>query len=224
MSLRDTSLNIHRARMAELNLSAYYSTSMTNALNAKHGVTMIEVIVVFAIIAILLGLLLPAAHYARESARRAACASNLHQLGVAFKHLSQVHTHRRHTRPVPEGTVSGWAIEVLPFMEDADLANGLSGNPILDPASPLPLARKRPYLMTCPSGYDGDSSIATVPTSHYTRAGGLGDIRIDSRIPWVFSPTQSPGGPAALMPHGGGYNFIELHGENVQTVRFVMGD
>jgi prepilin-type N-terminal cleavage/methylation domain-containing protein len=192
----------------------------------KRGLTLIELVVVLATIAILLGLLFPAVHYARESARRATCASNLHQLGIAFDHLSQMQKGRKHI-PAPEGTVSGWAIEILPFIEDQNLADGLSGNPVLDPVSPLPLARKRPYLMTCPSGYDGDSNIATVPASHYTKYGSpvsLGDIRMDSRIPWVFSPIETKAGPFSQMPHGGGYNVIDFRGDSVQAVRFVAGD
>jgi len=60
------------------------------------GFTLVELLVVIAIIGILIALLLPAVQAAREAARRASCANNLHQIGVA---LNSFHNDQRKLPP-----------------------------------------------------------------------------------------------------------------------------
>ncbi len=50
---------------------------------AKRAFTLVEIIVVIAILALLIALLLPVFFHARKSARNTACLSNLRQLGLA---------------------------------------------------------------------------------------------------------------------------------------------
>lgn len=51
----------------------------------RHGLTLVELLVVVFIIGLLLALLMPAVQYSRESARRSHCLSNLRQVGLAMQ-------------------------------------------------------------------------------------------------------------------------------------------
>lgn len=94
------------------------------------GFTLVELLVVIAIIGILIALLLPAIQSAREAGRRANCASNLKNIGLALLNYEDVNGR------FPYGVKSsagrdhatgraawGWGSYILPFLEQEQLYN-----------------------------------------------------------------------------------------------------
>jgi len=116
---------------------------MSKNFELRRAITLLELLVVIAVIGILFCLLLPAVQRAREAARRAQCMNHLKQIGIAFHNHHD--THRafplggerppitRTWLPDPalgaggnvpailENQHWGWAYQLLPFIEQEHL-------------------------------------------------------------------------------------------------------
>jgi len=99
--------------------------------STKRGFTLVELLVVVAIIGILIGMLLPAVQQVREAARRTQCLNNLAQIGLAMHNneFSFGHLPAGVTDPtgpiqnVPKGQHVSWTIHLLRFMEQNGIAD-----------------------------------------------------------------------------------------------------
>src|SRR5262245_49610645 len=89
----------------------------------RPGFTLIEMLVVIAVIAILVSLLLPAVQWTREAANRTQCANNLKQIALAMHQYEHDFKSLPPSRILlPDLSSSGtWAVLILPYMEQGNL-------------------------------------------------------------------------------------------------------
>src|SRR5262245_34814876 len=88
----------------------------------RKGLTLIETVVVLAILAVLMAILIPAVQRARESALIVESTNNLRQIGLALHNLADTNQGR-----LPGAVSTGppfrseTFVEVLPYVERADI-------------------------------------------------------------------------------------------------------
>jgi prepilin-type N-terminal cleavage/methylation domain-containing protein len=100
-----------------------------NAGPRRCAFTLIELLVVITIIGILVALLLPAVQSAREAARRAQCATNLKQIGLAMHSYHAVDNcfpPAHIVNPVWDEESWGWSAFPLPYLEQTPLQDQLA--------------------------------------------------------------------------------------------------
>jgi prepilin-type N-terminal cleavage/methylation domain-containing protein/prepilin-type processing-associated H-X9-DG protein len=129
-------------------------------LDRRSAFTLVELLVVIAVIGILVALLLPAVQAARESARRTQCVNNLKQIGIACQNYHDA------TRSLPPGYLAagpytdggtdttpgwGWQAFLLPSMEHRTVYDSITFTlPIEHPSNAQAVQTWiAPYL--CPS-------------------------------------------------------------------------
>lgn len=88
------------------------------------GFSIVELLIVLAVVTFLIGLLLPALQAAREASRRAVCQNNLRQIALSILNYEEVinalpvGARSQHSQP-SQGSTHGvsWWVEVLPHLE-----------------------------------------------------------------------------------------------------------
>lgn len=185
-----------------------------NNLNRRSGFTLVELLVVMAIIGILVSLLLPAVQAAREAARRSECQNNLKQLGLAAHHFHD--TYKRlpsSVRPggaTPLPRIAGLTF-LLPFIEQQNAYDKYDQTVNWSHVNNLPVTSKQIHGFQCPSTpepkrLDGDPQLSPwtplVAVTDYSPT-----IGVDQRLKSANLVDEAGNG---LMPKNGEPRFADV--------------
>jgi prepilin-type processing-associated H-X9-DG protein/prepilin-type N-terminal cleavage/methylation domain-containing protein len=89
-------------------------------MRARSAFTLVELLIVIAIIGALIALLLPAVQAARAAARRSQCANNMRQVGLAIHQYALVHNGRFPSMAHNHDVEEAWVYTLAPYMESVD--------------------------------------------------------------------------------------------------------
>jgi len=173
------------------------STSQTRltglSFSAGQGFSLLELLIVIAIIGILVGMLLPGVQSIREAARRLQCAGQIQQQSLAMLNFESAHQHFPPGIDFPSNTM--WSAFLLPFMDQENLHASLDLNgPWVaslgaNQANINSLQARLPY-MQCPSAglpeseFDSFVNNVRTPSCYLACSSGLLD-REAGDFPWA---------------------------------------
>lgn len=161
----------------------------------RTGFTLVEMLVVIAIIGVLAALLIPAIQAARESARRTTCQNNLKQIAFSVQQYhSQYHV-------FPPGRLGGrtqhsWAPALLTYMEEESIASIYNWKVSWNDPSNQEAITTPVEVFACPSTPGGDDRLDQVAPgikaaiSDYAPVGGLHPVA----LPQLNPQPKSAGG------------------------------
>ncbi len=193
----------------------------------RSGFTLIELLVVISIIALLIGILLPALGAARNTARTAVCLSNVRQLTIGA--VSFAADHKQHIQATSESdiikayaayrdknefrndsgrTAKDWASALIPYMGGSSQTTFLDADPQVA------------NIFTCPS--DPDLDLAD-PGHEFTLNLGAGNKRISYGVNVDVASIPDTSGNFGLINFGAQVGVVKPDGAGGFTTTASLG-
>lgn len=170
--------------------------------SATRGFTLVELLVVVAIIGTLIALLLPAVQAAREAARRSSCENHLRQIGLALAAYADTGEELPVgcidcTLPPPSlpPKLTAWGVWLLPHLEEQAVFDRFDlTQPVYLPVN-RPAAKTVLPILLCPSTGGPTSAVLE---GAYTDYGGLAGLEGEPDEGTSSPDGEAPGSFATL--------------------------
>lgn len=197
----------------------------------RFGFSLVELLIVIAIMAVLAGLLLPAIQRVRESSQRARCLNNLKQLGVGL----QMHEQTYHVFPYaatdssnqgqPQ-TAHGTFVWLMPVIDQEGIFRNYDMSRNWSAAENLAVTQARLPMLICPSNpLPTQVTTNNRPPTDYAAVTSveLGTVAYDSNIiPFAYGGTKpATGSRLGLMQRNLRPKLGDVRDGTSQTIAFV---
>ncbi len=207
--------------------------SFQSASSRRLGFTLVELLVVVAIIGILVALLLPAVQAAREAARRTQCMNNLKQIGLGVHNYHDTHgtfpPGGVHTDPSGQGATNSrftnWAIAILPNLEQSSLYEEYNQNLYNWHPNNMPLLKTTLDVMTCPSDVETESLLVARGASEAIARGsykGVAGRRFRSGSAYFDYPGHADMVTSAERRMRGPLHFVGVGGFTCERLSSIL--
>ena len=190
-----------------MRLSYISEPESSTIMRVRNAFTIIELLVVLAIISVLVAIIMPAVQTARESARKTQCINNLKNIGVALLSYQSAY------KVLPPGTVrdynhpdatdtenesqnTSWVAHVLTQLEQPDKYDRLNFEAWEDPGvhwslTNTTVARIRLGVLLCPS--DASHPDTLIPLAGINYVANLGDRETNENPRRTANRIAAPG-------------------------------
>jgi len=111
------------------------------------GIVFSSIGILWTVVVLLIGMLLPAVSQVREAARRTASMNNMRQQSLAMLNYESAYM----KFPLQDNNGLSWRVHILPFIEYGELHSRFNLDEPWDSATNKPLIAEMPAIFACPS-------------------------------------------------------------------------